>query len=234
MCAWAIGCGSASWAVGWIEVGRRRTTASVAAPTAESIVDPVSAFRVLLVCVGNVCRSPFAERLLRLRLSEAGVADGTFEVSSAGTGSPGGAPMSAPMRERLEALGGDAEGFAARQVQPPMLEQAGLVLAATREIRGRVLEDVPGALRRTFTVRELAALAPGAPHDLSLPDLVRACAERRSRVDAALADVADPIGRPDDVQDAVAAQLDEAVTAIAGLLAHRELDARAGTALQHP
>jgi len=41
----------------------------------------MTAFRVLFVCIGNVCRSPLGERLLAAKLrSEA------FEVSSAGVG----------------------------------------------------------------------------------------------------------------------------------------------------
>lgn len=178
----------------------------------------MSAFRVLFVCVGNVCRSPFAERLLRLRLAEAGAASGDFEVTSAGTRSVEGAAMSPEMRVRLEALGGSGASFVARQLQPPLIEQSGLVLTATRDIRSRVLQEVPGALRRTFTVLELAELAPGAPHGASLSDAVRLCGEQRSSVSPERADVSDPINRSDAVHDRVAAQLDEAITAISSLL----------------
>ena len=41
--------------------------------------------RVLFVCLGNICRSPTAEGVLRHKLREAGLAD-HIEVSSAGTG----------------------------------------------------------------------------------------------------------------------------------------------------
>ena len=51
-----------------------------------------------------------------------------------------------------------ADGFAARQLTPAMVDESDLVLTATKAIRSRVLEDSPGALRRTFTVLELAAL----------------------------------------------------------------------------
>ena len=40
---------------------------------------------VLLVCLGNICRSPIAEGVLSHRLSEAGLSDRVF-VDSAGTG----------------------------------------------------------------------------------------------------------------------------------------------------
>lgn len=41
--------------------------------------------RVLFVCLGNICRSPTAEGVLRHKLREAGLA-GQIEVASAGTG----------------------------------------------------------------------------------------------------------------------------------------------------
>ena len=49
---------------------------------------PMTGFRILFVCVGNVCRSPLGERLLAARLP----AD-RFEVSSAGVGALAGAAM---------------------------------------------------------------------------------------------------------------------------------------------
>lgn len=41
--------------------------------------------RVLLVCLGNICRSPTAEGILRHKLEQAGLAD-RVEVDSCGTG----------------------------------------------------------------------------------------------------------------------------------------------------
>ena len=41
--------------------------------------------RVLFVCLGNICRSPTAEGVLRHKLREAGLTD-QIEVASAGTG----------------------------------------------------------------------------------------------------------------------------------------------------
>jgi protein-tyrosine phosphatase len=46
------------------------------------VAEPV---RLLVVCLGNICRSPMAEGALRHRLGEAGLA-GRVEVDSAGTG----------------------------------------------------------------------------------------------------------------------------------------------------
>ena len=43
----------------------------------------MSVIKVLFVCTGNICRSPTAEGVLRLRLLEAGL-DGRVSVDSAG------------------------------------------------------------------------------------------------------------------------------------------------------
>ena len=43
------------------------------------------AVRILFVCLGNICRSPTAEGVMRSLVAEAGLA-GEIEVDSAGTG----------------------------------------------------------------------------------------------------------------------------------------------------
>ncbi|MDR1601466.1 MAG: low molecular weight phosphotyrosine protein phosphatase [Tannerella sp.] len=40
--------------------------------------------KILFVCMGNICRSPAAEGILRKKVHEAGL-DGRFEIDSAGT-----------------------------------------------------------------------------------------------------------------------------------------------------
>lgn len=107
---------------------------------------------VLAVCTGNICRSPAVERLL-----QAGLGD-RFDVSSAGTGAMVGAPIDAPMARLLEAEGVDTSGFAARRLTAELVRGADLVLALTREHRSAVVRLAPAALRRTFTLRELARL----------------------------------------------------------------------------
>ena len=186
--------------------------------SAQSIVIGMSSFPVLFVCIGNVCRSPYAELLLRQRLAEVG-AGARFDVGSAGLMAEIGQPMHRRMGERLVAAGGDPEGFVARQFGPALVPSDGLVLALTKDIRSRVLGEVPAALRRTFTVLEFAALATGAQPGLSPRELVLDCGDRRSTAALEEFDVEDPIHAPDEVVAHVSETLDHAVERIATCLA---------------
>jgi protein-tyrosine phosphatase len=57
-------------------------------------------YRLALVCLGNICRSPMAHVVLEARLAEAGL-DDRVEVRSAGTG---GWHVGGPMDERAAAI----------------------------------------------------------------------------------------------------------------------------------
>jgi protein-tyrosine phosphatase len=171
-------------------------------------------FRVLFVCVGNVCRSPMGERLLRIRLPE-----DRFEVASAGVNALEGAPMSPDTVVELTARGGRADGFVARRLTEDMLHQADLVLVATRELRSRVLAETPSALRRTFTVREFAALLDEVDSD-DLREVVAQAAELRSRARLTDYDIPDPFQRGPEAQALAATLMTEAVERIAKGLDH--------------
>lgn len=167
-------------------------------------------FRVLFVCIGNVCRSPLGERLLAAKLPHEG-----FAVASAGVGAMAGSPMTPEAALRLEGAGGSADGFLARQLTPVMVKESDLILTATLAIRSRVLEDAPGALRRTFTVLELAALLDVVPPDSDPAVLVRTAAEQRSRAALEDYDIPDPYLRGSDANDLAAALMADAVDTIA-------------------
>ena len=66
----------------------------------------VSAGSVLVVCTGNVCRSPYIERRLRHELAGTGI-----EVTSAGTRALVGRDMDAGSRDILQRSGVDADGW---------------------------------------------------------------------------------------------------------------------------
>lgn len=167
------------------------------------------AFRVLFVCIGNVCRSPVGERLLAARLPE-----DRFVVGSAGVGAMVGYAMSKYAAAELEGYGGDPTGFAARQLTPELIEGADLILTATRELRSQVLSEAPGALRRTFTILEFAALATMS--EVTAPsEVVKWAGAHRSAAAAVEQDVPDPFRRGAEVHAAAAAAIHGAVEEIA-------------------
>ena len=173
-------------------------------------------FRILVVCVGNVCRSPLAERLLAARLPA-----GDFEVASAGVGAMVGHPVEPNAARELARLGADGARFAARQLTPDLAGEADLVLTATKEIREQVVREVPRLMKRTFTLRELAALVqdPRTTASGAGPsDLVRAAARLRAGVQVPDYDVPDPMGRSEAVHREVADLLDSACRTVADAL----------------
>src|SRR5690348_647746 len=94
--------------------------------------------RVLLVCTGNICRSPLAEALLRRALEERDLKG--VEVSSAGTGAWDGAPASEGAYLVGLEQGIDLSGHRARLLTPAMVDEADLILAMSRSHLARVRE----------------------------------------------------------------------------------------------
>jgi protein-tyrosine-phosphatase len=81
---------------------------------------------VLVVCTGNVCRSPMAVAILRRRLAEQGVTG--VEVSSAGTAPWDGAPASEGSYLISLEHGLDLSSHRARQLTTDLVADADLVL----------------------------------------------------------------------------------------------------------
>jgi protein-tyrosine phosphatase len=109
---------------------------------------------MLVVCTGNVCRSPYIERLLSARLAGTGI-----EVSSAGTDALAGSRMDPQVEKRLIRAGGDANGFVARQLTSKLVRRADLVLCATRSHRSTVVRAEPKGLRYTHNLADFSDLA---------------------------------------------------------------------------
>lgn len=122
------------------------------------VYQPVEPFRMLTVCTGNICRSPMAERLFQAGLKEH-LGD-RLVVTSAGTRALTGNPIDPRVAGKIRDVGGDSQGFHARQLSPAVLSNQDLVLALSREHRSRIVEMEPRMLRKTFTLREFARLLP--------------------------------------------------------------------------
>jgi len=101
--------------------------------------------RILIVCVGNICRSPTAEFIFREKLKHRDI-----HVSSAGLRALVGRPMDDHAMQILKERGIDAAEHRARQLDPSMLRQADLVLAMERDHLAAVSRLAPEASGKMF------------------------------------------------------------------------------------
>jgi protein-tyrosine phosphatase len=197
-------------------------------------------FTVLHVCMGNICRSPMAERLLVLavqqRLAKLGAtAEVPALVRSASAGTGGwheGEEMNPPAARQILLRGGSVDGFAARKLVTAHLQDAELILTATADQLDYVHALRPDAVDRTFVLGHLArlvteidtaALPPAAAEPEAFAARAGAVVEaaRVARGDSAAAhedDLDDPWGRGDQTFARVADEIDEAVYALVDVL----------------
>jgi protein-tyrosine phosphatase len=172
-------------------------------------------FLVLHVCMGNICRSPMAERLLihavRERVGDA--APDLIVSESTGTGSwHAGEPMNPPASRELRRRMVSDDGFRARKLAGSHLDTADLILAATSEQLDFALGLRADAAARTFVLGEFGRLATGIdPASLPVASsdasdvyargvaLVAAVNEARAGARPRVSDdLDDPWGRGDD------------------------------------
>jgi protein-tyrosine-phosphatase len=197
---------------------------------------PDDVFTVLFVCTGNICRSAMAQQLGRAYLdAELGEEAERFRLVSAGTRAVVGSAMHPDSALVLRGLGGDPEGFTARQFEPGLAGEADLVLPMTGSHRRVILHAAPRMLNRTFLLREAAGLlsllepvrtADGDPVRRARA-LVKALAEARSRRPRGSDDeVPDPIAQPveahQEAADLIAEALIPLLSSIATAPAGRE------------
>lgn len=188
-------------------------------------------FSIVTVCTGNVCRSPLGELLLAKDL-----ADLPITVSSAGVHALVGEGMPAQAQAIARSLGvTKSEAHRGRQITADIVRSADLVLPMALEHRRAVVELVPRAAAKTFTIREFARIA-SAVTDEALRVAVQGGATLEERLRLAVEqigfsrgevpppaspaddEVIDPYRRSDQVYAESAAQLTPAVAEVVSLL----------------
>jgi protein-tyrosine phosphatase len=178
-------------------------------------------FTVLQVCMGNICRSPMAERLLAAAVDRLGGAELVY-VHSVGTGGwHAGETMDPGAARQVLTRGGTVEGFRARQLRGEHLDSADLILTATAEQVEFVRELRPDAAGRTFVIGEFGRLMTGRPEVADVFDrgvAIVADADRRRDGTRRGDELDDPWGRPDRAFAAVADQIEATVKPFAKAL----------------
>ena len=94
--------------------------------------------RLLIVCKGNICRSPMAEAIVRARLLRNGM-----QVASAGLAAMRGFPIDPHAQASLAMHGYDGGEHVARQASKPLMLQSDLVLAMEQRQVAAVLALCP-------------------------------------------------------------------------------------------
>lgn len=157
--------------------------------------------RLLVVCLGNICRSPMAEGALRMRIDEAGLSKQLL-VDSAGTGGwHAGEPPDHRAMATAERNGVDISMLRARQLQVADFRDFDWLLCADRN-----------------NLRDVRTRAPAAAHDRVALLREWAGAEKGAQI-------ADPYTGSQCHFDAVWAQVDTAAQAIvARFVQQRGLD----------
>ena len=133
---------------------------------------------VLLVCYGNICRSPMAEGFLKRMLEDYG-GSVKVEVLSAGLNAFGG-PPTREARTVMRKRGIDISSFTSRQLTEELIEKADLILTMERSHKYRIASWNLESESKVFTLKEFA----GETDDLDIGDpygrgiaAYKACAE---------------------------------------------------------
>lgn len=127
-----------------------------------------AAIRVLMVCTGNICRSPTAEGVLRRKLADGGLQD-QVEVASAGTVDyHAGSPPDHRAQQSALRRGYDLSRQRARQLRADDFELFDLVVAMDTDHVERMVELCPGPL--SSRIRLLMDFSPRRQRGMSVPD----------------------------------------------------------------
>jgi protein-tyrosine phosphatase len=114
---------------------------------------------VLVVCIGNICRSPMAEGLVAAALPD-------VQISSAGLQAMAGQRADPIACELMDARGISLDKHRARQLNLDMCQRADLILVMDREQRRTVQERYLFAAGKVFRLCEFS--------DQDVPDPYRA------------------------------------------------------------
>ncbi|MCP1647236.1 low molecular weight protein-tyrosine-phosphatase [Pseudomonas nitroreducens] len=101
--------------------------------------------QVLIVCVGNICRSPTAEHLLRQALQGCHI-----QVGSAGLAALVDKPLEQNALATLTQHGQQPAAHRARQLTPKILQESDLVLVMERNHLRDLLQQSPQSRGKTF------------------------------------------------------------------------------------
>jgi protein-tyrosine phosphatase len=132
--------------------------------------NPAGPYRICVVCLGNICRSPTAEVVLREELEKAGL-EGKVVVDSAGTGDWHlGEPMHSGARAELSRRGLDGSRHQARQIQRSWLADYDLLLAMDGRNLANLRRMADGDRDQAGRIQLMRSFDPESADSAEVPD----------------------------------------------------------------
>ena len=128
---------------------------------------------ILIVCIGNICRSPMAEALLRRALSKQPGSQ-PFQIRSAGIGALVGHPADDHALTLMAERGLDISEHRASQLNRDMIHWADLILVMETSHKHHIESQYPTARGKTYRLSEWDQLDIEDPYRLS-EDAFRKC-----------------------------------------------------------
>ncbi len=125
-------------------------------------------YRIEVVCLGNICRSPMAHVLLEAKVRDAGLDDRVEVVSSGTSGWHLGEPMDRRAAAVLTAHGYDTSRHRSRQFEPEAQVDLVLAMDASNHADLRALADAGGDPSRLLMFRDFDPRA--SDDDRDVPD----------------------------------------------------------------
>jgi len=122
---------------------------------------------ILVVCIGNICRSPIGEALLALKLKETHPA---VVVSSAGTGALVGHPADPTSQLLMKARNIDISSHRARQTTSEILFASDLILTMTADQQNQIQQQYPSTCGRVHRLGKWGGF--DVPDPFRRPDVI--------------------------------------------------------------
>ena len=112
--------------------------------------------KIVFVCTGNTCRSPMAEGIFKHLISKKDNLKNKYDALSAGLYTCEGQRVNDYSIRALNNLGIDISNYTSLSFSRKIAQSAHLILTMTKSHRDSIIEVLPDAKKKVFTLKEYA------------------------------------------------------------------------------